>query len=76
MADAKRVEAPQFFPTGVKKTPSRKEGQALMKKLKAEIDHCKEKLEEEVEAIKRGDTRIEDLAWEDELEPHHHRRRR
>lgn len=82
MADAKPAAAPRFLPASpekrktnnVKTTPSRKEGQALVKAVQARVKACTERVEEEIEAVKRGDTHIEDFAWEDELE-HSGRRR-
>ena len=61
--------------TGTQVTPGRKEGQQLVKKVQEKLKVVTDRMDEEMEALERGERRVEDFAWEDELEPHHRKRR-
>ena len=84
MSDPKHAIAPQFSPyqqmtpggtKRLKTTPSPKESKRLVQAVQERLKKVTARAEEEAEAMKRGDTHIEDFAWEDELEPHPRKRR-
>lgn len=56
--------------SGTQATPGRKQGRQLVQDVKERLRAVRVRLDEESQAMERGETRVEDLAWEDELEPH------